>query len=251
MLKESVRKLFEACGYAVINTRSTYRYGRDGLFTAHNDHFRADPRFQAAYARGVKASRGVDPKMEWRVHVALWAAGNALRVPGDFVECGVNAGFVSSAIMQHLDWARIDKRFFLVDTFTGPVLTQYSGQESGRLKIAEAALDRGAYVTDLDRVRGNYAEWPNVEVIQGIVPDVLPLLGSRPVAFLHIDMNCAYPERAALEYFWPWLSPGAIALFDDYAYFDNERATEAIDTAAASLGARVLSLPTGQGLLVK
>ena len=64
-------------------------------------------------------------------------------------------------------------------------------------------------------------------------------------------MNCAFPERAALEHFWPLLSPGAMILFDDYTYFDNDCATEAIDSAAALLGARILSLPTGQGLIIK
>ena len=73
----------------------------------------------------------------------------------------------------------------------------------------------------------------------------------KNVAFLHIDMNCAYPERAAFEHFWGLLSPGAIVLFDDYAYFAYENAAEAINSAAASLGADVMSLPTGQGLIIK
>jgi hypothetical protein len=64
-------------------------------------------------------------------------------------------------------------------------------------------------------------------------------------------MNCAYPERAALEYFWGRLAPGAMVLFDDYAYFGNDALAEAIDSAAASLCAEVLSLPTGQGLIIK
>ena len=106
-------------------------------------------------------------------------------------------------------------------------------------------------MTDLEGVRANYAEWPNVEIVQGAVPGVLPSLGVGRVAFLHIDMNCAYPERAALEYFWGRLAPGAMVLFDDYAYFGNDALAEAIDSAAASLCAEVLSLPTGQGLIIK
>jgi hypothetical protein len=50
----------------------------------------------------VKASGGFDPLVEWRVHVALWVARAASRVSGDFVECGVNAGFTSSAILESL-----------------------------------------------------------------------------------------------------------------------------------------------------
>jgi hypothetical protein len=66
-----------------------------------------------------------------------------------------------------------------------------------------------------------------------------------------LDMNCTLPERAALEYFWDRLSPGAIVLFDDYAYFGNDSLADAIDSAALSLGTAVLSLPTGQGLIIK
>lgn len=252
-MRQWIRNVLNSLGYAVFNTRSERSYARDGLFTYHDARFRNDSAFQAAYARGVKASQGVDPRMEWRLHVALWVAGAALQAPGDFVECGVNAGFVSSGIMQYLDWRRVAKRFFLIDTFNGPVLAQYSADEirEGRRSIAEEAVRRGAYVTDLERVRANYAEWPNASVVQGTIPNILPSTGIESVAFLHLDMNCAYPERAALEHFWERLSPGAMVLLDDYAYFGNRLQGEAIDQAALSLGTQVLALPTGQGLIIK
>jgi hypothetical protein len=251
LLKKLIQKLAARTGYAVVNTRN--RYMQDGVFTIHNDDFRRDPVFAAAYLRGIKASHGVNPQFEWRVHIALWAASMALALPGDFVECGVNAGFISSALMEGLNWNKTNKRFYLIDTFSGPVLTQFSAEEvqRGRRKIAEEALGAGAYVTDLQRVRANYAEWPEAVVVQGTVPDVLPTLEIEQVAFLHIDMNCAYPERMALEYFWNRLSPGAMVLLDDYAYFGHERQAEAMDEAAKLLGVPVLSLPTGQGLLMK
>lgn len=122
MVKRWIGTCLRSAGYAVFHPRSREHYARDGLFTVHNQSFRGDPIFGQAYTRGVKASDGVDPEMEWRVHVALWAGGIAVRVPGDFVECGVNAGFVSSAIMQRLDWGRVAKRFYLIDTFNGPVV---------------------------------------------------------------------------------------------------------------------------------
>jgi len=252
-MRQWIRGLLDSFGYAVFNTRSERSYARDGLFTYHSARFRNDPAFQAAYARGVEASRGVDPRMEWRFHVALWVARAALRAPGDFVECGVNAGFVSSGIMQYLDWEEVAKQFYLIDTFDGPVLTQYSSEEihEGRKSIAEEAVKRGAYVTDLERVRANYAEWSNTRIVQGAIPEVLSSAGIDSVAFLHLDMNCAYPERAALEFFWGRLSPGAMVLLDDYAYFGNRLQGEAIDEAARSLGAQVLALPTGQGLIRK
>src|SRR5207248_9328469 len=118
--------------------------------TFHDDRALHDPAFRRAYARGVQAGRGVNPGMAWRIHIALWAARMALRAPGQFVECGVNAGFVSSAIMDYLDWNAVARKFILIDTFAGPVLSQYSEKEvaQGRVRIAREAMAAGAYVTD-------------------------------------------------------------------------------------------------------
>ena len=100
-------------------------------------------------------------------------------------------------------------------------------------------------------MRANFSEWPNAVVVQGAVPEVLDTVNIADVAFLHLDMNCALPEQAALEFFWERLSPGGVVLLDDYAYFGNESQTEAIDSVSARLEFKILSLPTGQGLIVK
>ncbi len=251
MIKRLIQAALARAGVGIYRIQG--RHAQDGLVTLHGDRFRDDPEFLAAYHRGVAASRGVDPGFEWRVHIALWAARTALRVPGDFVECGVNAGFVSSAIMHKLSWNSTGRRFYLIDTFAGPVLSQFSGSEvrANRRDFAEQAVAAGAYVQDLPRIRQNFAEWQNVTIVPGAVPEVLHGLEFGAIAFLHIDMNCAFPERAALEFFWDRLSPGAMVLFDDYCYFGHECQREAIDAAARERGAEVLSLPTGQGLIVR
>jgi hypothetical protein len=64
-------------------------------------------------------------------------------------------------------------------------------------------------------------------------------------------MNCAYPERAALEFLWSSLSPGGMVLLDDYAYLGHNEQANAMDDAARGLGAEILSIPTGQGLIIK
>lgn len=250
-LVRSVKSLLARVGLEVYRRRD--RYVQDGLSTVHPAQFRHDPAFRAAYNRGVRASQGLNPEFEWRVHTALWASQTALRVGGDFVECGVNAGFISSAIMQRLDWNTVPRRFYLIDTFAGPVLSQFSRQEvlKSRRAIAENAMQAGAYVTDLERIRANFSEWPSAVPVQGAVPEILPSLGIDNAAFLHIDMNCALPERAALEFFWDRLSPGAIVLLDDYGYRGHECQREAIDEAARARNVAVLSLPTGQGLIIR
>ena len=47
------------------------------------------------------------------------------------------------------------------------------------------------------------------------------------------------------------MTQGGIILFDDYAYFGNDVLKKAIDEVATEIGTCVLSLPTGQGLILK
>ncbi len=251
MIEQIIKSVFRKLGAGIY--RLERNYAEDGLVSAHDGGFREDPRFRNAYARGVQASGGLDPHFEWRIHVALWVAEMGLRLPGDFAECGVNAGFCSSAIMRYLDWNAVGRRFWLFDTFAGPVLEQFTVEEkrAGRAAIAKAAIEAGAYVTDLERVRENFAEWPSAVLVPGMVPDALSVAQVERLAFLHIDMNCAAPEVAALEYFWERLSVGAGVLLDDYAYVGHECQRRAMDEAARRFGRSVLALPTGQGLIVR
>lgn len=251
LLARSLKQVLGMLGIGIYNLRG--KYAQDGLLTVHAASFREDRRFRDAYARGGRASYGFDPGFEWRVHTALWAAQASLRVEGDFVECGVNAGFISSAIMKWLDWNRVGRRFYLVDTFSGPVMEQYSADEAkmSRLAIAAHGIDVGAYVTDMTRIRANFAEWSNAVIVQGTVPDVLHAINFERVAFLHLDMNCALPERTALEFFWDRLSPGAAVLLDEYAYSGHDCQREAIDRVVHRFHTSVLALPTGQGLLIR
>lgn len=227
-------------------------YDQDGLTTLHNHDFLIDPNFQNAYQRGVQAA-GSDYGIHWRVYVALWAAQQAALVPGDFVECGVNRGFVSSSIMASLDWNNRDRDFYLLDTFQGLDERFVSPEErnEGALERNAEHLKSGFYVSSVDSVRANFAEWPRAKVVQGAIPESLTQVSSESVAFLHIDLNCSPPELAALQFFWPKLSSGAIVLFDDYAYVGYELQKTPIDEVVAAWGHSVLALPTGQGLLVK
>jgi Macrocin-O-methyltransferase (TylF) len=227
-------------------------YNQDGLTTVHNQEFRNDPDFRRAYARGVKAA-GKDYLWHWRVHVALWAARCAAKLPGDFVECGVNRGFLSSAIMELLNWDTLAKTFFLLDTFSGidPRYVTESERSEGILEKNEANIRSGFYVTAPDEVIGNFAEWKNIEIIVGPIPETLNRITATAIAFMSIDMNCSPPEVAAMEFLWDRLVPGAFVVLDDYAYRGYREQKLGMDRFAASVGIEVLSLPTGQGLIMK
>lgn len=227
-------------------------YHQDGLSSAHNHEFMDDPAFARAYARGVQATT-IDYRWHWRVHVGLWAAECASRLSGDFVECGVNYGALASSIMTYLDWDRLAKTFYLLDTFAGLDERYVSEDEvrDGALQKNAHHLQSGFYATDIERVKRNFSEWRNVAIIQGSIPETLPRVGAQRVAFLHLDMNCAPPEVAAAEFFWPRLVPGAFVLLDDYA-FDGYRLQKlAMDAFARGKGVGIVSLPTGQGMMIK
>ena len=66
-----------------------------------------------------------------------------------------------------------------------------------------------------------------------------------------LDMNIVVPKRAALAYFWDKLVPGGIVLFDDYGWLGYIAQKKAHDEFAASMGVKILNLPTGQGMLIK
>jgi hypothetical protein len=240
-------------GYRVARWIVPGVYAQDGLVSVHNHDFMRDAAFERAYARGMQALGGrEDYRWHWRIHVGLWAARTAARIEGDFVECGVNRGFLSSAIMQRLDWDTTGRTFWLLDTFAG-LDERYvaDGERPVALARNRRDLASGFYVSGPAPVVENFAQWKHVRIVVGAVPDTLADVDAARVAFLHLDMNCAPPEVAALAHFWPRLSPGAVVLLDDYAYVGFRSQKAAMDAFAATRDIAILSLPTGQGLIVK
>src|SRR5262249_27397981 len=158
----TVKRAAEGLGYRIerIAPDAPDYYDQDGLRTLHNHEFMNDPAFQAAYARGIQAT-GMDYGWHWRAYIGLWVAQCASKLPGDFVECGVAKGFLSSAIMQLLDWDKTGRHFFLLDTFSGFDERYLTDEE-----VAEGAMEKnkhmisiGLYPTSAEAVTQNFSEW--------------------------------------------------------------------------------------------
>ncbi|MBM3652504.1 MAG: class I SAM-dependent methyltransferase [Alphaproteobacteria bacterium] len=223
-------------------------YRQDGLWTIHNADFMTEPKFASAYARAVQAEK--DHNIQWRIHILTWAATNAMKIPGDFVECGVNRGAASSAIMTYVGWNanRGARTYYLMDTFQGlvPELVNDEERAIGRLDMFE-----DAYPECYEQTKKNFDEFDENVMIRGPIPDTLPQNKTQHIAFMHIDMNCAAPETAAMRYFWPKVQRGGIVVLDDYAYHGYQPQKDAMDALGREIGFMVASLPTGQGLIVK
>lgn len=227
-------------------------YDQDGLTTKHNHDFMIDPKFMRAYNRGAMAAQN-DYCWHWRVHIGLWCASVAEKLKGDFVEAGVNRGFLSSAIMEYLDWNKQDRFFYLLDTFAG-IDTKYVSEEDKQLGVLDRNrmdIDRGFYTLDVESVVKNFSEWHKVKIIVGSIPETLKQIDSNKISFLHIDLNCSTPEVATLRYLWDRIVPGGIILLDDYAFVGYQSQKNSMDKLSTELGIQILSLPTGQGLIIK
>jgi len=228
-----------------------YTYEADGLATVHNADFLRDSRFRESYALGAASGHRIcapqDLHIEWRVYVCCWAAWHACRLSGDFVECGVSTAIVSRAVAHYVDLRRLDRKLWLFDTFDGIPDDQMRPDETPLARSKNARH----YFDCFDLVRTHFAEYPNVHLVRGRVPDTLGTAAIDRVAWLHIDMNIAYPEVAASAHFWERLTPGAVVIYDDYASQAHAPQKLALDAFATERDVRILSLPTGQGVLLK
>ena len=229
-----------------------YIYAEDGLVTFKSCEFLDNPKFREAYQAGIEAT-GFDYGWRFRFYVGLWAAQQASKLPeGDFVECGVSYGFLSKGITEYINWNKTQaggRKFFLIDTFEGLDETLITEAEK-----KEGLADRfqGKYPKDtISRVRDTFSNVKSVEIIKGSVPGILSKVQIQKVAFLSIDMNCATPEKEALDFFYPKLVPGGMVLLDDYGHRGHHLQKALADGVAFKYGNEILTLPTGQGLLIK
>jgi 2-polyprenyl-3-methyl-5-hydroxy-6-metoxy-1,4-benzoquinol methylase len=232
-------------------------YEADGLVVrGRNVEFLEELRFVEAYHQGMDSGHRIcrppgsrdDIHIEWRVHTICWAAHHAARLPGDFVECGVNTGIFSLAAAKYIDLNATGKRFYLFDTFAGIPEEQITEHEHelGR------SLENDRYYEDcFEMVRRNFSGYPRAILVRGRVPDTLAAVEIDQVCYLSIDMNIVIPETAAMEHFWDKLVAGAPVILDDYGWLGYAPQKEAMDEFADGKGVKILTLPTGQGLLLK
>ena len=235
-------------GYHILPKAQT-TYAQDLLYTEHNADFMRERSFAEAYRLGTQTDAGQllkDGGIHWRVHVICWAAWHARHLAGDFVDCGVNTGMYARAVIHYVDFQRLGKTYYLLDTFSGMDPRYSSPYEMRRNDILGYGRRAGVY----EQVQETFKDY-NVAIIRGAVPDTLPLVKSSRICFLSVDMNAVLPEVAALEFFWDRLVKGGIIVLDDYGYPGCLEQKEAHDHFAASKGVKVLSLPTCQGLILK
>jgi O-methyltransferase len=219
----------------------------DMLITvSRNFSFKNDQHFKDSFYSTARDQQ--EESLIWRLHVLSWAAKHALTVAGDFVECGVLRGFSSAVLCKYLDFGSVPKTFYLYDTFSGlPVETSTPKERQAWNEPYVDVIPEELVA----QVRAEFAAYPNVRVVQGIIPTSFEEARPESIAFLHVDLNSTQAEIQTLEHLFDRVSPGGLIVLDDFGWLANrEQAIAELDFMRRR-GHMILELPTGQGLIIK
>ena len=223
----------------------------DGFATQHHVEFLQDTKFTTAFDLAFEGvPKWMDSenyrKIIWRAHICVWGANHALNLKGDFVELGVWYGLLPKTVCEIFreDPRFLARQYFLVDTW---------GLASGSHPNPDYHAD---IYTDVQK---RFADYPNVTLVRGAVPDILSRVSGKStglsdsdsrIAFLTIDMNGHLAERASLEYYYDKLVPGAFVYFDDYGW-GYQGLAETVNEFLRDKPETLLHFPSGQSIFLK
>lgn len=216
--------------------------------------FMEDPAFVSAWEATTRdfhdATGEMMPDTRWRAHIAVWSARRALKLPGDFIDCGVFTGALAQMICRLTDFKDSGKNWWLFDTWEG---VPEAGLTGGDLAMAKAqnASTYHRHLGIFGHVKKTFSQWDGFCLVQGILPDTLAKAKIDKVAYLSVDLNNSLAEKGCIEGLWDKIVPGGIVLIDDYGWTDHRMQQDMWDDFASSKGELIATLPTGQGLLVK
>jgi len=212
-----------------------FHFGDNLLTWQRNISFLDDPPFKDAYESNIQNS--ADAVIAWRRYILACAGYHCVQLEGDFVECGVYRATGIKTVVDYLGGKQFAKQFYGYDTFDyNPVPGHATDQAVG------------FYEEVLKRFEG----YPQVHLIRGLIPESFTESCPEKIAYLHIDLNHADSEIAALEALFDRVVPGGIIILDDYEWAGIYRPQKiAEDPWFEKRRHHVFPLPTGQGLVLK
>jgi O-methyltransferase len=218
---------------AAANVKNGWYAGDNLIAFGRNLGFLTDKPFIEAWQTHATspAERGV----LWRYVTSVWAARQAARLEGDFVECGCYKGATAHILLDTIDLSA--RQYFLYDLFEHDASMQHHAMPEHSAQL-------------YDQVKARFEPFPNVHVIKGSVPDSFAQGLPERVAFAHIDMNNVQAEIGALEVLADRFIPGAMIVLDDFGQTPYRAQHLAETTWFKDRGRYVLELPTSQGLVI-
>ncbi len=209
----------------------------DGLFTYGKSlGFLDDAAFMAACKANIETE--IEASIVWRLHTLCWAARRALALPGDFVECGTYKGVTAKIIADCTDLVNQGKTFYLYDLFEHDTGMRHHALPEHGPELYQATLRR-------------FAGYPHVRIVRGMIPESFGDAAPDRIAFLHVDLNDAQSEIAALDHLFDRVVPGGAIVLDDFGWARYREQMVVETKFFADRNLAILELPTGQGLIIK
>jgi formyltetrahydrofolate-dependent phosphoribosylglycinamide formyltransferase len=217
--------------------RPGYHFADNLLTWGRNNSMLDDKAFVRAWKSNSDSD--ADVAIVWRRYILACAACHAVQLDGDFVECGCYRGVGIKTVVDYLGGTAFPRRFWGYDLF-----------EHAPGMAHHAMADHGPTLAGI--VRAKFADYPQVSIVQGEIPTVLAGQSPARISYLHIDLNEAAAEIAALDALFDRVVPSGIIILDDYEWALRYRPQKlAEDPWFEARGYRVMPLPTGQGLVIK
>lgn len=108
-----------------------------------------------------------------------------------------------------------------------------------------------AYASSVGDVTHTLTRWGSVILVRGDVRESLNDSAPKQISPLHVDLNDPDTESWAIRLLWPRVVQGGLMILDDYANFGMERSRSIIFELSHELDFEILTLPSGQGLVMK
>jgi len=209
----------------------------DNFFTwARNNSMLDDDAFMKSWQSNSESES--DKAIIWRRYILSCAAYHCIHLEGDFVECGAYTGVGVKTIVDYLGGTEFPKQFWAYDLFEHDATMLHHA-------MPEHSDDLHA------KVMRKFAAYPQVRVLKGKIPEVFDGQSPGKIAYLHIDLNEAPAEIAALEALFDRVATGGIVILDDYEWAPYRSQKLAEDPWFEATRHRVFPLPTGQGIVIK
>jgi len=194
----------------------------------------------------------VAPGVHFADNFLTWGRNNSMFEDDEFVAAWHNNAetdadraivwrryILACAVLDYLGGREFPKTFWGYDLFEHEAgMAHHSMEEHGPELYA--------------KVQAKFADYGNVRLVKGMIPDAFVDNSPRKIAYLHIDLNEAPAEIAALDHLFDRVVPGGMIILDDYEWagvYRPQKLSE--DPWFDARGYRVMPLPTGQGLVFK
>ena len=224
--------------------------------------FEVEQPFNALYEKGMQLSgtpeRGNKRRSRFYNLVNLLRTVNHLE--GSIVECGCWKG-LSSYLMCHF-LKEMNSNFdgdayYIIDSFEG--LSAPSSEDVINYSLIDHVGERkgshfkeaGAYSAQMADVKKVLSEFPQINYLQGWIPQCLNDLPNKKFKFVHIDVDLYEPILGALNYFYPKLVTGGMIVCDDYGSLYWPGAQKAVEEFAEKNNLSFISLSSGQAVFIK